>query len=837
MVHVIPLSIAKRRLDTGNAPQYPQGSPIGGAMQGLGDHLSAVAERYQQMKDQQEAFDAELARRRFNGQIAQAEDEVTANAPADGAGLHETMYGLVDPRDGRVVKTGLFDKLFAAALPGMPESQRAAFAGQKEAMRRTGALRMAARQLQRRKDYEQAEVDTALKTSAIAIGNANPDDHLTFEAARQQGLDLINKMGLDPGIRQQKAKDWFGTAAKMRFEALIAKDPQRALEVFGVGAPGEPLGGDASGVSPITWVLASGNSEPAAATGDRVGKLTPDQRVAQAFRDDIPPEDRPGLAQQAQAADAARQVEMRASISLAEQNAPAAIRETGSYSGPIFTPEQFVALYGSTEGIRRSQAFNQAIDVSRQFYGMRGMSNEAVRAMVKESSPKADSGTPEEDSARHDAIATAADLTLKERQGDPGGYVRKTFANLDAAWNNLSTPEDYQAAIIGSIAAQQQLGFEKIQPLPNSVAGGVVDGLKNGTNPQDHTLNNIFAALPTEAAQEAMLDHLTRTSAARTERSLADRTRRDWIVDPKMLLDLRKAAELGLRYSNVEATNYIPTLQDRIGRFVAGDSKPGSARQNLTVKMLGSVGGGEEGFSLSDLTPLGAVFAADKAGTSARYGNYGDMFLNAAGALPADRLASVGLSQAGKIVGPLAKELGQVLRRPDELAEGAEALVRGGNGKLANSAEEVLSEGVDLYKGADDLPNPGPELVAEGAGGAGASPAPTGQFYSVVFETKLDSALYPNVSRPRHFQAANVALLVLMEREPDFAKILQEAGINLQRTKRGLVPRRAPPGYTWHHDMKAGVMQLVPRSQHDPGTIFQKALHPNRGGGFSLWGK
>ncbi|TIW59350.1 MAG: hypothetical protein E5V48_17940, partial [Mesorhizobium sp.] len=234
MVHIIPLSVGQRRLDTGNAVQYPQGSPIGGAMQGLGDHLSALAERHQQMKDQQEAFDAELARRQFNGQIAQAEDEVTANAPADGAGLHETMYGQVDPLNGRVVRTGLFDKLFAAALPNIPESQRANFARQKEVMRTTGALRMAQRQRQQRRDYEQAEVDTALKTSAIAIGNADPDDHVSFEAARQQGLGLIDKMGVDPGIKQQMVKDWYGTAAKTRFEALIAKDPRRALAMFGV---------------------------------------------------------------------------------------------------------------------------------------------------------------------------------------------------------------------------------------------------------------------------------------------------------------------------------------------------------------------------------------------------------------------------------------------------------------------------------------------------------------------------------------------------------------------------------------------------------------------------
>jgi hypothetical protein len=210
MVHIIPLSIAQRRLDTGNAPKYPQGSPVSGAMQGLGEHLSAVAERYQQMKDQQEAFDGELARRRFNGQIAQAEDEVAANAPADGAGLHETMCGQVDPYSGRVVKAGLFDTLFDDALPDMPESQRAGFARQKEALRAVGALRMAQRQLQRRKDYEQAETTTVLQ----AITTANPDDIISFETARQDGLDLISKRGLDPQIRQQVVKDWFGAAAK-----------------------------------------------------------------------------------------------------------------------------------------------------------------------------------------------------------------------------------------------------------------------------------------------------------------------------------------------------------------------------------------------------------------------------------------------------------------------------------------------------------------------------------------------------------------------------------------------------------------------------------------------
>ncbi|UDL89508.1 hypothetical protein LGH82_31400 [Mesorhizobium sp. PAMC28654] len=680
MVHIIPLSIAQRRLDTGNAVQYPQGSPIGGAMQGFGDQLSAVAERYQQMKDQQEAFDAELARRRFNGQVAQAEDEVAANAPADGSGLHETMYGQVDPRSGRVVKTGLFDTLFDDALPNMPASQRAAFAMQKEPMRMVGARRMAQRQRQSRQDYEQAEVDTVLKTRAIAIGQANPDDAMSFEAARQEGLDLIAKMGLDPGIRQQKVKDWFSTAAKTRFEALIAKDPKRALEIFGVGTPA--FGSDASSFQPMEWIRVSGSSDAAAAEGDRVGRLTADERVAQAFRDEIPPEDRPLLLQQARTADAVRQVEMRTSIGLAELNAPAAIRETGLYSGPTFTPEQFVTLYGSTEGIRRSQAFNQALDVSRQFYAMRTMSNDTVRTVVKESAPKVDSATPEKDRARHDAIVTAADLTFKERQGDPGGYVRKTFANLDAAWNNPSTPEAYQAAIIGSIAAQQHLGIETVQPLPNSVAEDIGGKLTDkALSPQDKKadLSSVLQATP-PGFQQAMFHHLLPTSVAKSnERRVNDGSFAS-LVSPEKLTEATEFARRAVSGKGPKPewlTGYAQTNQEWLGELIAGDSERGSLRRFLAQKLVGSDGLGEDGISVADATPLALSFALEKAANAALDGNYGEALLNVAEVIPFEKLAGKALRQAGKVAKHWEESPSKFPKRPIELIEGGQALVRG----------------------------------------------------------------------------------------------------------------------------------------------------------------
>ena len=209
----IPLQLARRRLETSNVVSYPEGSPVGRAMQGFGDELSAVAERYRQMKERQDAFDADIARRRFNGRIAQAEDEVVANAPADGAGLHDAMYGQVDPRTGRVVRSGLFDTLFDDALPNMPESQRADFARQKEAMRAAGSARMAARQQARRDDYEQAEWTAVQDASLGAIAATDPTDTGTFEAIRQSGLDLIAKMG-NPVARQAAEAAWRRNTAK-----------------------------------------------------------------------------------------------------------------------------------------------------------------------------------------------------------------------------------------------------------------------------------------------------------------------------------------------------------------------------------------------------------------------------------------------------------------------------------------------------------------------------------------------------------------------------------------------------------------------------------------------
>lgn len=112
-----------------------------------------------------------------------------------------------------------------------------------------------------------------------------------------------------------------------------------------------------------------------------------------------------------------------------------------------------------------------------------------------------------------------------------------------------------------------------------------------------------------------------------------------------------------------------------------------------------------------------------------------------------------------------------------------------------------------------------------------------GSFYSVAVETRLSQSSYPGLSRGAHFQEANESLLRMMEGDGVFAQSMRDMGITLERTPTGLASRQSPAGWSWHHGEEPGVMQLVPRSQHTPGSIFWDTLHPDGKGGYARWGK
>lgn len=113
--------------------------------------------------------------------------------------------------------------------------------------------------------------------------------------------------------------------------------------------------------------------------------------------------------------------------------------------------------------------------------------------------------------------------------------------------------------------------------------------------------------------------------------------------------------------------------------------------------------------------------------------------------------------------------------------------------------------------------------------------APNGKFYSVAFEMNLKATSYPGVTRYMHFQEANVALNAAMKTNP----FLGQLGISVPRSSAGSIIGKSPTNWVWHHDVKTGVMQLAPKSQHPniPGGIFWETMHPGGVGGYSTWGK
>ncbi|WP_181165268.1 MULTISPECIES: HNH endonuclease signature motif containing protein [unclassified Mesorhizobium] len=529
----IPLQLAQRRLEAGNGVSYPEGSPAGRAMQDLGDELSAVAERYRQMKERQEAFDAELARRRFAERIAQAEDEVAANAPADGGGLHDAMYGEVDPRSGQVVKPGLFDRLFDEALPDIPESQRAAFARQKEPMRAAGSPRMAQRQQEQRDEYELAEwakVDT-MSTSSIAKGD--PNDIGAFEAIRQNGSDLIAKIG-NPVIRQAAEVAWSSNTAKALVQAMIAQDPKRAAEMLGGARASMQVSTTDNAVNSsaaATKLAANSNvsiDEPAGYPE------TPHANAATwaagSWIADLSPDDLQELGQNVQVAMTEQLFDAHTNIRLARQNAPDALMYTGGYAGKKPDDGDFAAVYGVEEGGKQSLVLERTFEVGLQAFDMVRMPKDAIDAKLFAAKPKPGSTTSEQDQAQFEIASAAARQVLQTRAAAPADFVRKIDPTADAYWNAVSSedsydPAAYQKAVARSVAVQLQLGIKKVQPLPPSVVKYLVDTLNDERVPQrerDAVLRDLFTGTSDPGVLAAMALQLSDENQSRIARSIAN---------------------------------------------------------------------------------------------------------------------------------------------------------------------------------------------------------------------------------------------------------------------------------------------------------------------------
>lgn len=181
----------------------------------------------------------------------------------------------------------------------------------------------------------------------------------------------------------------------------------------------------------------------------------------------------------------------------------------------------------------------------------------------------------------------------------------------------------------------------------------------------------------------------------------------------------------------------------------------------------------------------------------------------------------------------------------DAMADILEAQLPPG-AQIGVSSEETLDRYVRAVTTTEGLAGIGGGLALGGLIGKGgfagvpkaavaAKTVPTGQFYSTAFETTLNPTSYPGVSRYMHFKEANTALDAAIQSNSGLSKL----GISVPKSSSGAILGKSPENWVWHHDTNAGVMQLVPKSQHPniPGGIFWETMHPEGNGGFSIWGK
>jgi RHS repeat-associated protein len=200
------------------------------------------------------------------------------------------------------------------------------------------------------------------------------------------------------------------------------------------------------------------------------------------------------------------------------------------------------------------------------------------------------------------------------------------------------------------------------------------------------------------------------------------------------------------------------------------------------------------------------------------------------------------LSMAAAAVGGQGAGAARLLRTADnatDLASSYRILAR--NGALAdNVAGElryldnfsldnapVASRTVDLrVLNSHFVPNPTAIL---GSGNA----------YSVAAQIELPATAYPGRSRGYHFQQANTSLLQTMNEDPVYGQQIESLipDIRQQLILPRSISREPPAGWTWHHQSQEGIMQLVPRVQHEAAGPLQRLLHPNGQGGMSTWGK
>ncbi|WP_095203836.1 glucosaminidase domain-containing protein [Mesorhizobium carmichaelinearum] len=357
---------------------------------------------------------------------------------------------------------------------------------------------------------------------------------------------------------------------------------------------------------------------PLAGDQDKSGELAPlYEKVEQALIKDRPtaallaalsPDTTNALIQRASVAAASQLVGARTNISLASQNAPAAFANTGNYAGVMPGPEAFASVYGVDEGRRQFARFDQNVKAGKQAFDMRAMSDQEIHDQLVNAAVNA--GHSQDAQSGYQITAAAAQQVLEARRNDPAGEVGKALPEVNAAWRAVSDqggrdPATVQKALALTVAAQQHLGVENLQPVPQSVLKDLsglprqdiqarMDGLLAGTADP-----GVKLAMSRQFAAAGLLDRPAQ--APRADRFGRDDRRfgQDDGSDHEQAYDSD-----GLTEKASDASQLTP--DERIGQSSQEDLPTDVLLANLAPGVFGSLVQPARGLNEESLTNTGA---------------------------------------------------------------------------------------------------------------------------------------------------------------------------------------------------------------------------------------
>ena len=115
--------------------------------------------------------------------------------------------------------------------------------------------------------------------------------------------------------------------------------------------------------------------------------------------------------------------------------------------------------------------------------------------------------------------------------------------------------------------------------------------------------------------------------------------------------------------------------------------------------------------------------------------------------------------------------------------------------------------------------------------------------YSVLYEAEISWATLAENSRPKHFKAANEALIEAVEGSSELFNMINKAVPDFMNTIKPFETVKgvsAGKHVTWHHVPGTNKLELVWRYQHQQSKIlprnkamWQEIFHPGNRGGFA----